>query len=85
MKEAIQIIASKGDASGRWALGIVHADEVVAEPEAAEGKPSRWNTLRALRVLNWHDAAPPRSRKGRGLRSGGRGSALGLPYWQQLL
>jgi hypothetical protein len=56
MKEAIEIIASKGDASGRWALGIVHPEEVVAEPGAAEGQPSRWNTLRALRVLNWHAA-----------------------------
>jgi hypothetical protein len=56
MQEAIEIIASKGDASGRWALGIVHPDEVVAEPGAAEGRPSRWNTLRALRVLNWHSA-----------------------------
>ena len=51
----IEIIASKRDASGRWALGIVHPDEVVAEPGVAEGQPSRWNTLRALRVLDWYD------------------------------
>jgi hypothetical protein len=56
MQEAVEIIASKRDASGRWALGIVHPEEVVAEPDAAEGRPSRWNTLRALRVLNWHSA-----------------------------
>ena len=56
MKEAMEIIASKRDASGRWPLGIVHDGEVVAEPGAAEGGPSRWNTLRALRVLNWHSA-----------------------------
>jgi hypothetical protein len=52
----MEIIASKRDASGRWPLGIVHDGEVVAEPGAAEGGPSRWNTLRALRVLNWHSA-----------------------------
>lgn len=52
--EAVQIIASKRDADGRWALGIVHPDEVVAEPGVAEGQPSRWNTLRALRVLDWY-------------------------------
>ncbi len=57
MKEAIEIIASKRDASGRWALGIVHPDELVAEPGAAEGRPSRWITLRALRVLSWYAAA----------------------------
>jgi hypothetical protein len=55
MKEAIEIIASKRDVSGRWTLGIVHSDEVVAEPGVAEGQPSRWNTLRALRVLDWYD------------------------------
>jgi hypothetical protein len=56
MQEAVGIIASKRDASGRWALGIVHPDEPVAEPGQAEGQPSHWNTLRALRVLNWYTA-----------------------------
>ena len=56
MQEAVAIIESKRAASGRWALGIVHPDEVVAEPGAGEGQPSRWNTLRALRVLNWYSA-----------------------------
>jgi hypothetical protein len=52
MNEALEILASKADASGRWALGIVHEDEVVAEPGISEGMPSRWNTLRAMRVLD---------------------------------
>jgi hypothetical protein len=26
------------------------------EIEAGEGQPSRWNTLRALRVLDWYYA-----------------------------
>ncbi len=54
MADAIEIIASKRDADGRWALGYVHPEEGVAEPGAAEGAPSRWNTLRAWRVLEWH-------------------------------
>lgn len=54
MSEAVEILASKADASGRWALGIVHPEEAVAEPGVAEGQPSRWNTLRALRVLDWY-------------------------------
>jgi len=54
MAEAIEIIASKRDDSGRWALGIVHEDAAVAEPGAVEGSPSRWNTLRATRVLAWY-------------------------------
>ena len=56
MAEAIEIVASKRDMDGRWALGIMHPDEVIAEPGITEGSPSRWNTLRALRVLNWYSA-----------------------------
>lgn len=52
MNEAIETLASKADASGRWALGVVHAGEAIAEPGVTEGQPSRWNTLRALRVLD---------------------------------
>jgi hypothetical protein len=56
MAEAIEIVASKRDKDGRWALGIIHPEEVIAEPSITEGSPSRWNTLRALRVLNWYSA-----------------------------
>ena len=56
MAEAIEIVASKRDTDGRWALGIMHPDEVIAEPGITEGSPSRWNTLRALQVLNWYSA-----------------------------
>ena len=56
MAEAIEIVASKHDADGRWAQGIMHPDEVIAEPGITEGSPSRWNTLRVLRVLNWYSA-----------------------------
>jgi hypothetical protein len=55
MAEAIEIIKSKRDASGRWALGPLHPDEAVAEPGVTEGSPSRWNTLRAMRVLRWYN------------------------------
>ena len=54
MAEAIEIIANNRDAEGRLPLGIVHPEEVVAEPDVSEGSPSRWNTLRALRVLDWY-------------------------------
>jgi hypothetical protein len=56
MAEAIEIVASRRDADGRWALGIVHPEEVIAEPGIMEGSPSRWNTLRALRVLEGYSA-----------------------------
>ena len=56
LAEAIDLVASKRDADGRWPLENVHPDELDAEPGAAEGQPSRWNTLRALRVLDWYSA-----------------------------
>jgi hypothetical protein len=56
MTEAIDVVVSKRDADGRWPLENVHPDQLDAEPGAAEDRPSRWNTLRALRVLNWYSA-----------------------------
>jgi hypothetical protein len=56
LAEAIELVASKRDADGRWPLENVHPDELDAEPGVAEGQPSRWNTLHALRVLDWYAA-----------------------------
>jgi hypothetical protein len=56
MAEAIQIVVSRRDAAGRWALGIMHPEEIIAEPGITEGSPSRWNTLRAMQVLHWYRA-----------------------------
>jgi len=56
MAGAIDLVASKRDADGYWLLENVHPDQLDAEPGAAEGSPSRWNTLRALRVLDWYSA-----------------------------
>lgn len=51
--EAIALLASKRDADGRWPLEQVHQGPTHLELEGPEGDPSRWNTLRALRVLRW--------------------------------
>ena len=40
-------------ADGRWPLQRVHQGEAHLDLDEGEGKPSRWNTLRALRVLDW--------------------------------
>ena len=53
LAKAIDLVASKCDADGRWTRENVHPDELDAEPGTAEGEPSRWITLRALRVLRW--------------------------------
>jgi hypothetical protein len=52
--EAIDLVGKKRDGSGRWPLENPHAGEVHFDMEAGAGKPSRWNTLRALRVLDWY-------------------------------
>jgi len=52
--EAIGIVEGHRDADGRWPLQKVHEGEAHFEMDDGEGKPSRWITLRALRVLDWY-------------------------------
>ena len=54
--EAIDLVASKRDGDGRWPLETRHPGEMPVETDEGEGRPSRWNTLRALRMLNWYSA-----------------------------
>ncbi|HKQ18135.1 MAG TPA: hypothetical protein VJW75_00180 [Candidatus Eisenbacteria bacterium] len=54
--EAIDLVASKRDRDGLWPLEIRYPGEMPVEIDEGEGRPSRWNTLRALRVLNWYSA-----------------------------
>jgi hypothetical protein len=56
MAEAIALVQTKRDADGRWPLDHVHEDNVVI-PMEQDGMPSRWITLRALRVLRWVEDA----------------------------
>jgi hypothetical protein len=54
--EAIELVASKRDGDGRWPLEVRYPGEMPVEIDQGEGQPSRWNTLRALRVLDWYSA-----------------------------
>src|SRR5262249_47808397 len=54
LAEAVDLIESKRDASGRWLLENVHEGRQHFGMDDGEGKPSRWNTLRAMRVLSWY-------------------------------
>lgn len=56
MTEAIDVVASKCDSNGRWPLEVRYPGEMPVEIDEGEGRPSRWNTLRAVRVLNWYAA-----------------------------
>ena len=55
--EAIELVASKRDGDGRWLLETRYPGVMPVETDEGEGRPSRWNTLRALRVLRWYDRA----------------------------
>ncbi len=52
--EAIDLVESKRVADGRWLLEKQHPGTMPVELDEGEGRPSRWNTLRALRVLDWY-------------------------------
>jgi hypothetical protein len=54
--EAIDLVASKRDDDGRWPLETQYTGKMLVETDEGEGRPSRWNTLRALRVLDWYSA-----------------------------
>ena len=55
MKEAVEVVRGKRQPDGRWLLDRVHPGRVHFAFEGGVGEPSRWNTLRALRVLDWWD------------------------------
>jgi hypothetical protein len=52
--EAIDVVASKRGADGKWRLDAQYPGRMPVETDEGEGRPSRWNTLRALRVLDWY-------------------------------
>lgn len=56
MAEAIELVESKRDGDGRWLLEHQHPGTMAVEIDEGEGRPSRWNTLRALRVLKWYSS-----------------------------
>ena len=51
--ETIGLVLKRQHQNGRWPLHKPHADPIHLDMEGGQGKPSRWNTLRALRVLSW--------------------------------
>lgn len=53
--EAIELVESKRNRDGRWPLEHQHPGTMAIDLDEAENTPSRWNTLRALRVLNWYE------------------------------
>ena len=57
LAEAVELVRGRRQPDGTWALEYTHPGAVHFELEDGDGRPSRWNTLRALRVLRWFDGA----------------------------
>ncbi|HEY3925902.1 MAG TPA: squalene cyclase [Acidothermaceae bacterium] len=55
LDEAMDLLRSKQQPDGAWFLENTHPGKVWFALEDVDGRPSRWNTLRALRVLRWYD------------------------------
>jgi hypothetical protein len=54
--EAINLLITKRDNSGRWLLDARYPGVMPVETEERVGQPSLWNTLRALRVMQCYSA-----------------------------
>jgi hypothetical protein len=61
-EDAIALLRGQRSADGTWPLQHQYSGKVYFAMEKL-GKPSRWNTLRALRVLRWWEAGRATSRK----------------------
>ena len=51
--EAIAVVEGNRDPDGRWPLQVDHGGESYIQLDDGEDQPSRWVTLRAMRVLEW--------------------------------
>jgi hypothetical protein len=59
IREAIEIVIERRHQNGRWPLNLLHPEYIPLEMETGVGRASRWNTLRALRVLRWYNDSLP--------------------------
>lgn len=61
LAEAVELVRSKCGADGRWPLESAYHGRAYFQLERV-GAASRWNTLRALRVLAWWEKQPRSAR-----------------------
>ena len=53
--DAVEIVKARRHQNGRWPMNHLHADRLGFPIEPETGRASRWNTMRAMRVLRWYD------------------------------
>jgi len=56
VSQAVEIVIERRHQNGRWPLNLLHQEHIPLEMETGVGRASRWNTMRALRVLRWYDS-----------------------------
>jgi len=57
VREAIDVVIERRHQNGRWPLNLRHPEFIPLKMETDVGSASRWNTLRALRVLRSYNSA----------------------------
>ena len=57
VRQAIEVVIKRRHQNGRWPLNLLHPEWIPLQMETAVGSASRWNTLRALRVLRWYNGS----------------------------
>ena len=55
VSEAVEVVMERRHQNGRWPLNLLHRERIPLEMETEVGSASRWNSLRALRVLRWYN------------------------------
>lgn len=56
--DAVALVRSKQQSDGRWLLDVRYPGTILIDLGEEPGQPSRWITLRALRILRWWDSRP---------------------------
>lgn len=59
VREAVELVIERRHQNGRWPLNLLHREHIPLQMETEVGRASRWNTLRALRVLRWYGDSRP--------------------------
>jgi hypothetical protein len=60
MCDAVAFIRSRRHEDGQWLLDRAYDEALPLPLTESAGEPSRWNTLRALRVLRWYETSTAR-------------------------
>ncbi|MGD0737037.1 MAG: hypothetical protein ABR976_18035 [Terracidiphilus sp.] len=68
VREAVEVVIKRRHQNGRWPLNLLHPEIIPLKMETEVGRASRWNSLRALRVLRWYgESAKLRAASGGGM------------------